>query len=244
MTSAEGEPRSEDAPSEARGVCPDCGAVVEPFQEYCLVCGRRLVETGSANLAERWRHALPFADRDWGWPILITLTIAILASVFAILAVPGKKTSTLQVLGPSIRQPTIAPTTETIQTTTGNETTGTKRTGAGTATRTGTTSTTPSSPIRSTGLIAWPGPSAYTIVLASLPISNGKAAARQKALEALHSGLLDDVGVLDSSDFSSLHPGYFVIFSGVYESQSEALKHLSAAQRAGFNSAYAPRVAS
>jgi hypothetical protein len=165
---------------------------------------------------------------------LIALVIAILASVFAILAVPRNKTSTLQALGTSVQLTTIAATTATAQTTTGNETT----------TRTVTTSTSPSSSIHSTGLIDWPGPSAYTIVLASIPISSGKAGARQKALEALHSGLLDDVGVLDSSNFSSLHPGYFVIFSGVYESQSEASKHLSAAQRAGFNSPYVKRVAS
>jgi hypothetical protein len=237
LTSSEGEPRSENAHSEAGGVCPGCGAVLEPLQEYCLACGRRLVETGGANLAERWRYALPLADRDWGWPILIALTIAILASVLAIAAAQHKKTSTLQALA------TIPPTTETVQTTTGNDTTSATSTGAKTATRSGTISTSPSSPIHSTGLIAWPGPSAYTIVLASLPISNGKAVARQKALEALHSGL-EDVGVLDSSDFSSLHPGYFVIFSGVYESQSEALKHLPAAQRAGFSSPYPKRVAS
>lgn len=233
MTSTEGEPRSENTPSEAGGVCPDCGAVLEPLQEYCLACGRRLVEAGGANLAERWRHALPLADRDWGWPILIALTIAILASVLAIAAAQHKKTSTLQALAK------IPPTTETAQTTTG-----TTSTSARTTTRTGSISTSTTSPIHSAGLIAWPGPSAYTIVLASIPISNGKAAARQKALEALHSGLLVDVGVLDSSDFSSLHPGYFVIFSGVYVSQSEASKHLSAAQRAGFNSPYPKRVAS
>jgi hypothetical protein len=244
LTSAEGEPRSENAPSDARGVCPDCGVVVEPLQEYCLVCGRRLVETGSARLAERWRHALPFADRDWGWPVLIALAIAILASVFAILDVQHNKISTLQVLGPTVHKPTTSPTTGTGSSTTGTATTGTTSTGASTTTQTGTTSTSSTSPIHAKGLIAWPGPSAYTIVLASLPISSGKAVARQKALEALHSGLLEDVGVLDSSDFSSLHPGYFVIFSGVYTSQSEATKHLSAAQRAGFDSPYPKRVAS
>ncbi|MGC9974520.1 MAG: hypothetical protein ABSC36_03910 [Gaiellaceae bacterium] len=244
MTSAEGEPRSESAPSEARGVCPGCGAVVEPSQEYCLACGERLVEAGSANLSERWRQALSLADRDWGWPILIALLIAILASVFAILALPGKKTSTLQALGPSVRLTSISATTEITRTTKSSGTTGGTSATAKTATSTGTTVTSPSSPIHSAGLIAWPGPSAYTVVLASIPISSGRAAARQKALEALHSGLGPDVGVLDSSDFSSLHPGYFVIFSGVYKSQSEAMKHLSAAQRAGFNSPYAKRVAS
>ena len=99
MTSAEGEPASGSTPSDARGVCPDCGGVVEPFQEYCLVCGARLGETGSASLAERWRNALPLTDKEWGWPVLIALAIAILASVFAILAGQSNKTTTLKALG-------------------------------------------------------------------------------------------------------------------------------------------------
>jgi len=240
LTSAEGEPTSESASSDARGVCPDCGAVVEPFQEYCLVCGARLGESGGAGLAERWRHALPLADKDWGWPVLVALSIAVLASVFAILAVQSDKTSTLQALGPSVKQTTHTTTTGASQTTSSSASTNT-----GTATKSGTRGRTSTSPIRSGGgLIVWPGPSAYTIVLASLPVSGGKAAARQRALEALHSGLGPDVGVLASSDYSSLHPGYYVIFSGVYGSQSEAQKHRAAAQRAGFDSPYVKRVAS
>jgi hypothetical protein len=238
LTSSEGEPTGESA-SDARSVCPDCGAVVESLQEYCLVCGVHLSETGSAGLAERWRHSLPLADKDWGWPVLIALSIAILASVFAILAVQGDKPTTLQALGPSVQQTTAAATTATSDTTATGATTS-----ASTKTTTGTGKTS-TSPIRTGGgLIAWPGPSAYTVVLASLPISGGKASARQKALDALHSGLGPDVGVLASSDYSSLHPGYYVVFSGVYESQSEAQKHLSAARRAGFNTPYAKRVAS
>ncbi len=236
MTSTEGEPPSESSSSDVRGVCPDCGAVVEPFQEYCLVCGARLSETGSAGLAERWRHALPLAERAWGWPVLIALVIAIVASVFAILAVSSDKTSTLQALGPSVKRTTTATTTGSTQTTPSTET---RPTGTGT---TGKTSTSPID--AGGGLITWPGPAAYTIVLASLPVSGGKSAARQRALEALRAGLGPDVGVLASSDFSSLHPGYFVIFSGVYESQSEAQKHLSSAERAGFNSPYVKRVSS
>lgn len=240
MTSSEGEPSSAGASSDTRGVCPDCGAVVEPFQEYCLTCGARLSETGSAGLAQRWRHALPLADKDWGWPVLITLTVAVLASVFAIVATQSDKTSTLQALGPSVRHTTTSTTTS--QTTTGATTTSSTGTTTGTTPRSTTTST---SPIRTDGgLIVWPGPAAYTIVLASLPVSSGKAVARQKALDALHSGRLDDVGVLASSDYSSLHPGYYVVFSGVYKSQSEATKHLPAASRAGFNSPYVKRVAS
>jgi hypothetical protein len=172
---------------------------------------------------------------------LIALAIAVLASVFAILAVQGDKSTTLQALGPSVRQTTASATTATSQTITSNTATSSKTSTTGAL----TTNTTSSSPVRTGGgLITWPGPAAYTIVLASLPASSGKEAARQKALEAVHSGLGPDVGVLNSSDFSSLHPGYYVIFSGVYESQSEALKHRSAAERAGFNSPYVKRVAS
>ena len=242
MTFAEGEPPSESASSSTRGVCPTCGAVIEPLQEYCLVCGARLNETGSAGLAERWRHALPFADKDWGWPVLIALPIAVIASVFAILAVQSDKTNTLQALGPSVKQTTAAVTTGSSQTTTGNETTSTTSASTKTATGSGKTTTSPIS--TGGGLIAWPGPPAYTIVLASLPISGGKVVAREKALDALHSGLGPDVGVLASSDYSSLHPGYYVVFSGVYESQSEAQKHVPAAHRAGFNTPYPKRVAS
>ena len=42
-----------------------------------------------------------------------------------------------------------------------------------------------------------------------------------EARKALASGL-EQVGVLDSDRFSSLHPGYYVVFSGVYGSFSEA----------------------
>jgi len=244
LTSSEGEPPGEGASLDARSVCPDCGEVVEPFQEYCLVCGTRLGETGRAGLAERWRHALPLADKDWGWPVLVALAIAILASVFAILAVHSNKPTTLQALGPSVKQTTAVATTSTSQTTTGRGATNSSSTETST-TGTGTTGKTSTSPISTGGgLIDWPGPSAYTIVLASLPASSGKAVARTKALEAVRAGLGPDVGVLASSDFSSLHPGYYVIFSGVYQSQGEAQKHLSAAQRAGFNSPYVKRVAS
>jgi hypothetical protein len=206
-----------------------------------LVCGARLSETGSAGLAERWRHSLPLADKDWGWPVLIALAIAILASVFSILAVQGDKPTTLKLLGPTVQQTTAAATTATSQTTASGETTKSANTRT-TTTRPGKTSTSPIS--TSGGLITWPGPSAYTIVLASLPVSSGKTGARQKALDALHSGLGPDVGVLASSDYSSLHPGYYVVFSGVYGSQGEAQKHLSAARRAGFSTPYAKRVAS
>jgi hypothetical protein len=221
---------SEHGREGARGLCPYCGSVCEPDQEYCLACGERLFEPVPVGVAAlgRLQSALPFSDKDWAWPVLIALAVAILASSVAILTTRGSKTHTLQALGPPVQT-----------TTSGASGSGT------TVERSGTTTSTkpPKPPIKASGVIAWPGPPAYTVVLASLPLSSGKEGARQKALEAIDAGL-SDVGVLKSSDFSSLHPGYFVVFSGVFETQNAALGRRAAARRAGFNSPYVKRVAS
>jgi hypothetical protein len=86
-------------------------------------------------------------------------------------------------------------------------------------------------------LIAWPGTNGYTIVLASLPLSEGAGAARTKALAAVRAGL-PKVGVLVSSSYPSLQPGYYVVFSGVFASLEEAQSALQAA-KSSFPSAYA-----
>jgi hypothetical protein len=86
-------------------------------------------------------------------------------------------------------------------------------------------------------LITWPGTRGYTIVLASLPISLGATAARSKALAAVKAGL-QQVGVLVSSSYPSLQPGYYVVFSGIYPSLEEAQSALTSA-KASFPSAYA-----
>jgi hypothetical protein len=50
--------------------------------------------------------------------------------------------------------------------------------------------------------------------------------------------------VLLSSRYSSLHPGYTVVFSGVYRSSAAATAALPAVHANGFPSAYQARVAS
>jgi hypothetical protein len=37
--------------------------------------------------------------------------------------------------------------------------------------------------------------------------------------------------VLDSSRYASLHPGYWIVFTGVYASEAEATSALEAARR-------------
>jgi len=89
----------------------------------------------------------------------------------------------------------------------------------------------------SNALIAWPARDGYTIVLESIPRSAGRRGALRTAKDALAGGLTE-VGVLDSARYSSLHPGYYVVFSGVYSSNANASAHLSQALGAGFKSAY------
>ena len=79
-----------------------------------------------------------------------------------------------------------------------------------------------------TGTIAaWPsGKTAWTVILES---ATSKSAAEQKANELSSGGT--SVGVLHSDDYSSLNPGYWVVFSGQYDSQSAAESALSGLSR-------------
>jgi hypothetical protein len=59
-------------------------------------------------------------------------------------------------------------------------------------------------------------------VIASIPARGaGLADATAKAKEALGRGVRR-AGVLDSSRFASLHPGYYVVFAGVYPTLDQA----------------------
>ena len=63
------------------------------------------------------------------------------------------------------------------------------------------------------------------------------------ARHAMNAGLTD-VGILDSSRYSSLHPGYLVVFTGVYESADDAASAQRHAQRLGFGKAYTRQMVS
>jgi ABC-type transport system substrate-binding protein len=91
-------------------------------------------------------------------------------------------------------------------------------------------SVTTAAPATPTALAPWPaGTDAWSIVLTSMPKSQGYAAARAIATEAVQRGLLR-VGVLDSSRYASLHPGYWIVFAGVYETEPDANGALLPAQ--------------
>ena len=83
-------------------------------------------------------------------------------------------------------------------------------------------SVTVAAPATGPKLAAWPAKTdAWTIVLQSIPKTKGRAGAVAVADAARQRGLLR-VGILDSGRFASLHPGYWTVFTGVYETQPDA----------------------
>ena len=84
----------------------------------------------------------------------------------------------------------------------------------------------------------WPaGRSGYTVVLASVAEAQGRTEADAAVQRATTAGL-SQVGVLRSSDFSSLRPGYWVAYSGVYDTAAQARAALAQASASGFPGAY------
>jgi hypothetical protein len=80
-------------------------------------------------------------------------------------------------------------------------------------------------------VVEWPsGDDGWTISLGSIPQTEGRRVAERRARDARRSGLRA-VGILDSSQYASLHPGYWIVFTGVYGSAAEATSALPDARR-------------
>jgi hypothetical protein len=81
-----------------------------------------------------------------------------------------------------------------------------------------------------TRIADWPAlEDGWTIALASVPQAQGKKAATARARAARADGL-ETVGILDTSRYASLHPGYWLVFTGVYGSEAEATSSLGPAR--------------
>ena len=93
------------------------------------------------------------------------------------------------------------------------------------------------------GRFVWPrNQNGWTIVLVSYPKTNGRPSALATADRAASHGL-HQVGILDSSRYASLQPGYLVVFTGIYGSRSDADAAVSTARQAGFGGAYSRQIA-
>jgi hypothetical protein len=222
--------------------CPRCGAPSQPGQEYCLECGQRLHPGGGVfgRLANAWQRRLGWYPGDWIWPVLLFLVLAVAGATAAIvLSDAGAGNNTIVATqGGAPHSPTTAPPTTTVAL---------PSVPSGTPTGPPVTPTAPppatTTAPRPGALTAWPaGESGYTVVLESIPAgSGGHSLALERARSASRAGL-PQVGVLDSAFYSSLHPGYFVVFSGIYSSRGEADRAQAAANAKGFEAAYVRQI--
>jgi hypothetical protein len=225
-------------------LCPRCGAPHDAFQEYCLECGHRLPPPGGVTTVRHtmWSRESPL----WLWAALLSLLLVALiaGAIVAVAATDGEEKgfvvstnpTTTNTVGVITAPPTftINPgTSTTIPTTTTLPTTQ------------ATTSTFPTTTTTSTtgSLATWPpGKDGFSVFLKSVPKSQGRGPAETEARRAQSQGL-PQPGVLDSSDYSSLNPGYFVAFSGIYDTKAQAEAGLATARSRGFPLAYVRRVA-
>jgi hypothetical protein len=244
--------------------CPRCGADANPGQEYCLDCGLRLIPVQPGvvpHLAAAWRRRLPWYPGDWIWPAAVGLVLAVAGAALAILYSHHRgSTSTIvattSVQGSSTAAPPARDTGGAPPVLTPTVKVDTSQANLQPPVNVTTSAVPPPAqpkpkpkptpkpkPKPSSGLAQWPaGRNGFTVVIESLPAGGGGGAeALRKARQAAAAGL-PQVGVLDSGRFSSLHPGYAVVFSGIYASSSQAQAAAQAAAAKGFLSAYARQI--
>jgi hypothetical protein len=222
------------------GRCPNCGAPHDVYQEYCLECGRRLPGAYvGGRYAEVWRRDSPI----WLWAALAALLLVALVSgaVVALAATDDGKSSEPATSIPVVS--TAPSTTSTVGVTPSTITITPPTTTLGTTTFSTTTFGTTTFGTTTTGSnVTWPmSKDGFTIVLKSVPTSNGRSQAEAAADKARTNGL-SQVGILNSSDFSSLNPGYYVTFTGIYDTESQANAALPNARSKGFPTAYVREV--
>ncbi|MGN6800246.1 MAG: hypothetical protein ACTHKS_19110 [Gaiellaceae bacterium] len=218
------------------GTCPRCGAARAVDQHYCLECGEALplVSGRLAAARRRWLARVGWYPGDWMWVSLATLIVAAAGAGVAI-AISQHRHSAHRGFetvagGVSLREPV----TRVV----------------GGQTRTGKVDTSklptapePGSSAAGAGRTVWPAnETGWTIVLVSYPKTFGHPQALSTATKAAKKGL-NQVGVVDSSLYASLQPGYYVVFAGIYGSRAEADAAVGTARQAGFPGAYSREIA-
>ncbi len=187
--------------------CANCGAALAADQRYCLGCGARRGEPRvppRAAPGEPATPAEPAARPADVSPLAAVIGIALLGGMLLIGVLIGRETGN--------DEPAPAPVV-----TVGNP-------GSGAAT-TPPTSTTPDDGEGASAAVVseWPeGTDGFTIQLSTIP----KDGATLETVDSSKQGAVDqgatDAAVLDSDRYSSLPPGQYVIYSGIYTDRKSA----------------------
>jgi hypothetical protein len=233
MTAPRGPEQSPDVPEQLEAdACPRCGTPHDAHQEYCLECGLRLPSEQHgvvASLGGAWRRRLRWYPGDWIWATLGLLAVAAIGAATAVAASRDNSSASKTLIG------TTTPGVTTRQAVRTTPVPAETQPPAAQTVPSATAPTPRPAPRRQRTLRVWPaGERGWTIVLRS---ETARPIALREARRAIAAGLRD-VGVIDSADYSSLHPGYFVVFSGVYTSQADAEEALETATSGGYERAY------
>jgi hypothetical protein len=213
--------------------CPRCGTPSAEAQDYCLECGARLpARSGLVTVLGRsWRRRLGWYPGDWIWPALLALVIAAAAGTASALWLTDRSDASGGTLVDT------SPAASSVQETTQTAPEPTTET---TPTTTAAAPPPPPPPPPANQLTKWPaGRGGWTIVLDSVP--SGSRVAYTEARQALRKGM-KKVGVLNSSSYSSLHPGYLVVFAGIYGTEADAQGAVLNAHEHGYGGAYPRRI--
>ena len=197
--------------------CPRCGAAMTDEQEWCLACG--------AAVGTR-----VVAAPGWRGPLILSGALALIAAIAIAIAIIQLADDTDEVAGepPATVQATPTPVQTPVPTATpdpaltdpnATATPDPAATATATPSATPEATTTPDDTTSGGGVAEWPaGKSGWTVVLAS---TTSESSAQSKA-EGFASDGIADVGVLKSDDFGSLRAGFWVVFSGQYDTQAQA----------------------
>lgn len=82
----------------------------------------------------------------------------------------------------------------------------------------------------------------YIVMVASIPISDGRATARAAAATARSQGVAS-VKIVDSSGYPTLRTGFYAVYSGPYPTLAELQPALEQVRGKGYPSAYTRRLA-
>lgn len=191
-------------------VCTHCGARLAADQDWCLECGA----------AVRTRIS---AAPDWRVPLAIVgavVTLAAAALIFMLVSLSNsanRSAAAAVAAAPATKAPPAAAPAKAQ---------------AGATTRSSSTAAATTSP--TPGIASWPaGVKGFTVVLGVIP---AKAAAKASATKIASAGI--PVGLLYSSDYSSMSPGDWIVFSGTYTTQAKANAAASQLHAKGQTGAY------
>jgi hypothetical protein len=222
--------------------CPRCGSVLAPDQEWCLACGA----AAGTEVVEA---------RGWRVPLYLgggLAALAVIGVILAIVALASRKDEVAQnpnpTPGASAAPPgatpsplptlTPVPSATTDPNVTPTPTPGLTPTPTPEASPEPTAEPTVDAGTGSFGV--WTGADGdYTVIIKS---AQSQSAAEKVAQRAQTAGETE-VGILESSDYSSLNGGYYVVFIGTYTNKSDAESALDGI-KSNFKDAYVRQIKS